>query len=185
MELVRGQAFRELPAHRKMLILILLLALKDWATGLRFEPYPVEDGEGCSGLALRLQCEVNGTFLDLVPPPHSAWLSILKDLKEMAGLSTSRRLIGDRLRRLASRIGGRPVPPRQGRFHMSLGEAMLDAELIAWPSDLGDRVVLKLPAGSKAISDSADAEMRRVIQLLESPTGHEGNQGPAPEGDSG
>src|SRR3954468_11110725 len=48
-----------LPPHRKYILLMMLLVLKDQATGIRVEPYPWEDSEGSFGLWVRMQYEVN------------------------------------------------------------------------------------------------------------------------------
>src|SRR4051812_8170949 len=128
-----------LPPHRKLLVMVLLLVVKDRASELHFEPYRPEDRNHDSAPLLRMLYKVDGELLELVPPPEEVWHHIRRDLEEIAGLTAPRRQIANRLRRLASRIEGEPPPSRHGRFLLGIGDETLEVELAVWPSYRGER----------------------------------------------
>lgn len=71
--------------HRRLILLLLLLAIKDRASELRFEPCLSEDG----GRMLRLYYEVDGELLELVPPPAGFLDYMLSEIKTVAGFHTA------------------------------------------------------------------------------------------------
>src|SRR4051812_24157950 len=135
--------FREIPPHRKVLLLVLLLALKDRATEVHFEPWRSEEAEG-GETGLRMLYKVNGQLHELVPPPACLAGPLFRDLKDLSGLNAPRYRISDLLRRLAGWIDGQPRPPRRGQFRLSLSTGHADAEVMVYDSKPGERYILKL-----------------------------------------
>jgi hypothetical protein len=75
---------KDLPGHHVILRRLLLFAVKDRATEVRFEPWRFV-GDECVGveseLGIRLFYEVAGELVELVPPPHFLCLISLVKLR--------------------------------------------------------------------------------------------------------
>jgi hypothetical protein len=149
--------YRETPPHRKVFLLVLLLALKDRATEVHFEPWRSEEADG-GETGLRMFYKVDGQLLELVPPPACLAGPLFRDLKDLSGLNAPRYLIGDLLRRLAGWIDGQPRPPLRGQFRLSLSHGHADTEVMVYDSELGERYFLKLSPTPEAATDA----MRRL-----------------------
>src|SRR5688500_16516993 len=74
-ELVRLESRPDWPVH-KLIHLVLLIALKDRATEVVFEPRPDE---------IRLAYRVDGTLHDMVPPPAFLADALTQVFCELAG----------------------------------------------------------------------------------------------------
>ncbi len=164
-DLVRIDSFRDTPPHRRVLLLLLLLALKDRATELQFEPWRSEEA-GPVEMGLRMFYEVDGQILELVPPPACLAGPLFRDLKDVAGLNSPRHRAADLLRRLAGWIDGQAPPPRLGRFGLNHSGGKSDVEVIIYNSELGERYFLKLPSTPESVSEAAGEEMRRLFAIL-------------------
>jgi hypothetical protein len=95
---------------------------------------------------------------------------MLRELEGLAGLTTPRRRLAARLRRLASQIEGSPSPPRSGRLHLAIGHETLETRLDEWQSDRGDRFFLNLPEISEEAAMAAHSQYQRVCHLMDAPT---------------
>ncbi len=164
-DLVDIDSIPETPSHRKVLLLVLLLALKDRATEVHFEPWRSEDAEGDAS-GLRMSYGVAGQLHELVPPPACCAGPLYRDLKDVAGLNVPRRRFADLLRRLAGWIDGQPRPPRRGEFRLNLGDGHADVEVMVYDSEPGERYFMRLTATSEVASEAAAREMRRVFMIL-------------------
>jgi hypothetical protein len=164
-DLVRIDSFRDTPPHRRVLLLLLLLALKDRATELHFEPWRSEEA-GSVEIGLKIFYEVDGRLYELVPPPAFLASPLFRDLKDVAGLNSPRRRAADLLRRLAGWIDGQAPPPRLGRFGLNHSSGNSDVEVIVYDSELGERYFLKLPSTPETVSEAAGEEMRRLFATL-------------------
>lgn len=154
-----------LTPHRKLLSLVLLLAMKDWPQELRFEPWKHDDAEGEDALGLRMffsfspdqgpertgdleideiYCPESGGLQELVPPPRYLSTPVLRELESIADLNSPRRRLAHWLRRLACRLDGQEVPPRRGGFLMRVGEHVVEVRMTAYPSEIGPRLFLRL-----------------------------------------
>lgn len=78
--------YPSLSPHRKMLLLLFLLSLKDRATELRLEPQDTDSSEP----GVRLSYVVNGESYELVPPPFEIAIEVIQEIKTLAGLLTLR-----------------------------------------------------------------------------------------------
>jgi hypothetical protein len=164
-ELIDIDSFPDTPPHRKVLLLVLLLALKDHATEFHFEPWRSEepdDGE----MGLRMFYKVDGQLLELVPPPACLASPLFRDLEDVSGLNTPRRRIADLLRRLASMIDGEPRPPRRGQFRLGHASGNSDVEVMAHDSELGERYFLKLSPTPERTWEAETNELKRLFRIM-------------------
>ncbi len=167
MDLVGVGSHPDLPAHRKVWLLVLLLVVKDGATAIRFEPWRFEAEESSNRveeLGFRMLYEVNGQEHDLVPPPHWLKAHLAREIEAVADLSRPRRRIADLLRRLASWIDGEGKMPRQGSFRIKLHEILIDVEVLAYASEIGERYYLRLAHRSDTATKIATEELRRLTE---------------------
>jgi hypothetical protein len=165
MDLVDVAAFPDLPAHRKVLLLVFLVVVRDRASALRFVPWRFEEGEcneGDERVGFRLVYEVDGQEHELVPPPR--WLSrfVAREIESLADLSRPLRRVADVLRRIASWLDGQDVPPRRGRFRVKLGGTEIGVDVWAYPSDLGAQYDLLFMSRSDVASAAATRELKRL-----------------------
>jgi hypothetical protein len=70
---------RNIPTHRRLLLMVLLLALKDRAAEVHFEPCRSENAEG-RGMGVRMSFETAGELYELVPPPARIARPLFRDL---------------------------------------------------------------------------------------------------------
>lgn len=161
----RVQSLGELPLTRKLLLLVLLLAVKDRATELRFEfcRYEGEDGDQGQGQLLRMFYEIDGQLHELVPAPALLAPFLFREVEIIAGLDTLRGRFANLLRRLASRLDGQIPPPRQRGFRLHITPYDTDIEVLFYPSDRGDRLFFRFPVMPDALAERAGAEIRRLF----------------------
>jgi len=164
-DLVRIDSFPDAPPHRKVLLLVFLLALKDRATEIHFEPWRSEEA-GAVEMGLRMFYEVDGRLHELAHPPPCLAGSLFRDLKDVAGLNSPRRRAAALLHRLAGWIDGQTPPPRRGQFGLNHSGGNSDVEVIVYDSELGERYFLKLPPTPETVSEAAGEEMSRLFGIL-------------------
>jgi hypothetical protein len=122
---------------RKLLYLVLLLAAKDGADEVRFEPVPPGAGpeleKGCW-----LRYRIAGIFHELVPPaiPVSA---VRRELARLAGLGPARHPLRWLLRRLA-RARGHSLPPLEANLRLVLGQKVLAVSAVVEPAGPADQL---------------------------------------------
>ncbi len=112
--MVAGRADRPRPASRpwptsapvrKLLNMVLLLAIKDHASDLHFEPFEDE---------FQIRIKADGVLYEMVPPPRHLAFAITTRIKVMANLDIAeRRLPQDG--RIELTVGGHPVDLRVSR----------------------------------------------------------------------
>ena len=81
---------------RKLLNMVLLLAIKDKASDIHFEPFEEE---------YKMRYRVDGVLYELVPPPRHLASAIASRIKVMSNLDIAERRLP----------AGRPDPARPGR----------------------------------------------------------------------
>ena len=146
----------DLPAHHKMLGMILLLAIKDRASEVHFEPAEAEAAGG-AGPTNRLLYMVDGELLDLVPPPDGIAAPLRRAVERAAGFRTAGRRAANLLRRLANRVDGQPAGWESGRLRLRVASLTLDATLWAHPCGRDKRLLIHLPP----ITADLSTEVRR------------------------
>ena len=96
MDLTSVEALADSAPVRKLLNMVLLLAIKDHASDLHFEPFENE---------FKIRIRADGVLYEMVPPPRHLAFAITTRIKVMANLDIAER-------RAAA---GRPHPPHRRR----------------------------------------------------------------------
>jgi len=144
---------------RKLLNMVLLMAIKDHASDLHFEPFEDE---------FRIRIKADGVLYEMVPPPRHLAFAITTRIKVMANLDIAeRRLPQDG--RIELTVGGHPVDLRVSVLPTMFGESVVMRVL--------DRSVVSLDLGKVGMNDETMSQFRTVIKrpngicLVTGPTG--------------
>ena len=144
---------------RKLLNMVLLLAIKDHASDLHFEPFEDE---------FRIRIKADGVLYEMVPPPRHLAFAITTRIKVMANLDIAeRRLPQDG--RIELTVGGHPVDLRVSVLPTMFGESVVMRVL--------DRSVVSLDLGKVGMNAKVLKHFREVIRkpngivLVTGPTG--------------
>ena len=144
---------------RKLLNMVLLLAIKDHASDIHFEPFENE---------FRIRIKADGVLYEMVPPPRHLAFAITTRIKVMANLDIAeRRLPQDG--RIELTVGGHPVDIRVSVLPTMFGESVVMRIL--------DRSVVALDLRKVGMDDETLALFREVIHkpngiiLVTGPTG--------------
>lgn len=144
---------------RKLLNMVLLLAIKDHASDIHFEPFEDE---------FRIRIKAEGVLYEMVPPPRHLAFAITTRVKVMANLDIAeRRLPQDG--RIELMVGGHPVDLRVSVLPTMFGESVVMRVL--------DRSVVNLSLENVGMDDFTMAGFRKVIErpngivLVTGPTG--------------
>ena len=144
---------------RKLLNMVLLLAIKDHASDIHFEPFEDE---------FRIRIKADGILFEMVPPPRHLAFAITTRIKVMANLNISeRRLPQDG--RIELTVGGHPVDLRVSVMPTMFGESVVCRVL--------DRSVVSLDLNNVGMNADLMEQFREVIGkpngivLVTGPTG--------------
>ena len=144
---------------RKLLNMVLLLAIKDHASDIHFEPFEDE---------FRIRIKADGVLYEMVPPPRHLAFAITTRIKVMANLNISeRRMPQDG--RIELTIGGHPVDLRVSVMPTLFGESVVCRVL--------DRSVVSLDLNNVGMPPEIMADFREVMErpngiiLVTGPTG--------------
>ena len=144
---------------RKLLNMVLLLAIKDHASDIHFEPFEDE---------FRIRIKADGVLFEMVPPPRHLAFAITTRIKVMAKLNISeRRLPQDG--RIELVVGGHPVDLRVSVLPTMFGESVVCRVL--------DRSVVSLDLNNVGMNPQIMSQFREVISkpngiiLVTGPTG--------------
>ncbi len=144
---------------RKLLNMVLLLAIKDKASDIHFEPFEDE---------FKIRIKADGVLFEMVPPPRHLAFAITTRLKVMANLDIAeRRLPQDG--RIELTVGGHPVDLRVSVLPTMFGESVVCRVL--------DRSVVKLDLNQVGMDAHTLKLFREVIHkpngivLVTGPTG--------------
>jgi type IV pilus assembly protein PilB len=144
---------------RKLLNMVLLMAIKDHASDLHFEPFEDE---------FRIRIKADGVLFEMVPPPRHLAFAITTRIKVMANLDIAeRRLPQDG--RIELTVGGHPVDLRVSVLPTLFGESVVMRVL--------DRSVVSLDLNNVGMSDELLLAFRAIINkpngiiLVTGPTG--------------
>jgi type IV pilus assembly protein PilB len=144
---------------RKLLNMVLLLAIKDHASDIHFEPFEDE---------FRIRIKADGVLYEMVPPPRHLAFAITTRIKVMADLDIAERRL-----------------PQDGRIELSVGGHPVDMRVSVLPTMFGESVVLRildrsvvsLDLDKIGMDDDTVAKFREVIRkpngiiLVTGPTG--------------
>src|SRR5215470_960822 len=103
---------------RKLLNMVLLLAIKDKASDIHFEPFEEE---------YKMRYRVDGILYELVPPPRHLAPAIASGLKVMSNLDIAERRL-----------------PQDGRIELAIGGNSVDIRVSTLPTLFGESVVLRI-----------------------------------------
>src|SRR5205807_6060095 len=103
---------------RKLLNMVMLLAIKDRASDIHFEPFEDE-------YKMRYKCD--GVLYELVPPPRHLAMAISTRIKVMSNLDIAERRL-----------------PQDGRIELNVGGNAVDMRVSVLPTLFGESVVLRL-----------------------------------------
>ena len=158
-DLTSVEALADSAPVRKLLNMVLLLAIKDHASDLHFEPFEDE---------FRIRIKADGVLYEMVPPPRHLAFAITTRIKVMADLDIAeRRLPQDG--RIELNVGGHPVDLRVSVLPTLFGESVVMRVL--------DRSVVSLDLKKVGMDDKIMASFRDVISkpngivLVTGPTG--------------
>ena len=112
-DLTSIEALAESAPVRKLLNMVLLLAIRDGASDIHFEPFETE---------FRIRLKADGVLQEMVPPPKHLAFAITTRIKVMANLDIAeRRLPQDG--RIELNVGGHPVDLRVSVLPTLFGES--------------------------------------------------------------
>jgi type IV pilus assembly protein PilB len=144
---------------RKLLNMVLLLAIKDQASDVHFEPFEDE---------FKIRVRADGVLYEMVPPPRHLANAIVSRIKVMANLDIAeRRLPQDG--RIELNVGGNPVDLRVSVLPTMFGEAVVLRVL--------DRTVVQLDLNKIGMDPQTLSKFRSIIKrpngivLVTGPTG--------------
>jgi type IV pilus assembly protein PilB len=154
-----AEALADSAPVRKLLNLVLLLAIKDHASDIHFEPFEDE---------FRIRIKSEGVLYEMVPPPRHLAFAITTRIKVMANLDIAeRRLPQDG--RIELMVGGHPVDLRVSVLPTMFGESVVMRIL--------DRTVVNLSLDKVGMDETTKNHFRKImhrpngIVLVTGPTG--------------
>jgi type IV pilus assembly protein PilB len=103
---------------RKLINMVFLLAIKDKASDIHFEPFEDE-------YKMRYRCD--GTLYEMVPPPRHLASAIASRIKVMSNLDIAERRL-----------------PQDGRIELNVGGNPIDMRVSVLPTMFGESVVIRV-----------------------------------------
>ena len=103
---------------RKLLNMILLLAIKDQASDIHFEPFEDE---------FKVRVKADGVLYEMVPPPRHLANAIVSRIKVMSELDIAERRL-----------------PQDGRIELNVGGNPVDLRVSVLPTINGESVVMRV-----------------------------------------
>ncbi|MFY9253253.1 MAG: ATPase, T2SS/T4P/T4SS family [Fuerstiella sp.] len=132
---------------KKLLNMVMLLAIRDQASDIHFEPFEDE---------FKIRVKADGVLYEMVPPPRHLAAAIVSRIKVMADLDIAeRRLPQDG--RIELNVGGNPVDLRVSVLPVLFGEAVVMRVL--------DRTVVALDLNKIGMDPTTLSRFRRMIKL--------------------
>jgi type IV pilus assembly protein PilB len=118
LELADVEALADSAPVRKLLNMVLLLAIKDHASDIHFEPFEDE---------FRIRIKADGVLFEMVPPPRHLAFAITTRIKVMANLDIAERRL-----------------PQDGRIELTVGGHPVDLRVSVLPTMFGESVVMRV-----------------------------------------
>ena len=112
------EALAESAPVRKLLNMVLLMAIRDGASDIHFEPFEHE---------FRIRIKSDGVLQEMVPPPKHLAFPITTRIKVMANLDIAERRL-----------------PQDGRIELSVGGHPVDLRVSVLPTLFGESVVMRV-----------------------------------------
>lgn len=157
--LTDAEALADSAPVRKLLNMVLLLAIKDHAADIHFEPFEDE---------FRIRIKAEGVLYEMVPPPRHLAFAITTRIKVMANLDIAERRM-----------------PQDGRIELMVGGHQVDLRVSVLPTMFGestvmrilDRSVVSLNLQNVGMNETMLTQFRKLIDrpngivLVTGPTG--------------
>ena len=154
-----AEALADSAPVRKLLNLVMLLAIKDHASDIHFEPFEDE---------FKIRIKAEGVLYEMVPPPRHLAFAITTRIKVMANLDIAERRL-----------------PQDGRIELMVGGHQIDLRVSVLPTMFGesvvmrilDRSVVSLSLAKVGMDEVTMAGFRKIMQrpngivLVTGPTG--------------
>ncbi|MDZ7620461.1 MAG: ATPase, T2SS/T4P/T4SS family [Patescibacteria group bacterium] len=118
LDLSSAEALADSAPVRKLLNMVLLLAIRDHASDLHFEPFENE---------FKIRIRADGVLYEMVPPPRHLALAITTRIKVMANLDIAERRL-----------------PQDGRIRLSVGGHPVDLRVSVLPTMFGESIVMRI-----------------------------------------
>ena len=149
-DLASVEALAESAPVRKLLNMVLLLAIRDGASDIHFEPFETE---------FRIRLKADGVLQEMVPPPKHLAFAITTRIKVMANLDIAERRM-----------------PQDGRIELTVGGHPVDLRVSVLPTLFGESVVMRvLDRGVVSLNldkIGMEAEMlRKFREVMRRPNG--------------
>ncbi len=116
--LTDAEALADSAPVRKLLNMVLLLAIKDHAADIHFEPFEDE---------FRIRIKAEGVLYEMVPPPRHLAFAITTRIKVMANLDIAERRL-----------------PQDGRIELMVGGHQVDLRVSVLPTMFGESTVMRI-----------------------------------------
>lgn len=146
-DLTSDEALSDAAPIKKLLNMVILLAIRDQASDIHFEPFEDE---------FKIRVKADGILYEMVPPPRHLANAVVSRIKVMADLDIAeRRLPQDG--RIELNVGGNPVDLRVSVLPVLFGEAVVMRVL--------DRTVVALDLNKIGMDPTILSRLRRMIKL--------------------
>ncbi len=103
---------------KKLLNMVMLLAIRDQASDIHFEPFEDE---------FKIRVKADGVLYEMVPPPRHLANAIVSRIKVMANLDIAERRL-----------------PQDGRIELNVGGSSVDLRVSVLPTLFGEAVVMRI-----------------------------------------
>jgi type IV pilus assembly protein PilB len=149
-DLTSVEALAESAPVRKLLNMVLLMAIKEGASDIHFEPFESE---------FRIRLKSEGVLQEMVPPPKHLAFAITTRIKVMANLDIAERRL-----------------PQDGRIELSVGGHPVDLRVSVLPTLFGESVVMRVLDRGVVSLDLEKVGMeapmlRRFREVIQRPNG--------------
>ncbi len=136
-DLTSVEALADSAPVRKLLNMVLLMAIKDRASDLHFEPFEQE---------FKIRIRADGVLYEMVPPPRHLAFAITTRIKVMADLDIAERRM-----------------PQDGRIRLNVGGHPIDLRVSVLPTMFGESIVMRILDRSVVMLDLDAIGMPTVI----------------------
>ena len=149
-DLTSVEALAESAPVRKLLNMVLLLAIRDGASDIHFEPFEDE---------FRIRLKADGVLQEMVPPPKHLAFAITTRIKVMANLDIAERRL-----------------PQDGRIELTVGGHPVDLRVSVLPTLFGESVCMRILDRGVVSLDlekvgMEQGMMRRFREVISRPNG--------------
>lgn len=149
-DLTNVEALADSAPVRKLLNMVLLLAIREHASDLHFEPFETE---------FKIRIRSDGVLYEMVPPPRHLAFAITTRIKVMADLDIAERRM-----------------PQDGRIRLSVGGHPVDLRVAVLPTMFGESVVMRILDRSVVMLDldvvgMPEGILRSFREVIRKPNG--------------